>query len=161
MLNFLLAPPSYVPMQESTRGRATASLVPAPKDRRAPSRLPEQIAAQLPSLSVTDITSEVTRAISAAETPNGIAFVSAPAGPWVTRIQHLEQGMLLDLESLLTRLVAPASAQRPCLQLLLGGRTEAVPFTDRQPCLGPCQRILLIGIGNTGQCNWLLTVLGS
>jgi thiamine phosphate synthase YjbQ (UPF0047 family) len=149
-------------MPESERGRLSAGLVPALEERKASIKSPAApIAGQLPSLVVFDITPEVTRAITAAEASNGIAFVSAPAGRWVTRIDELETGALFDFESLLTQLVAPNTAERDrVLCLLLGGRSEAVPFQERRLCLGPRQRILLIGLGKPSRCDWLLTVIG-
>jgi thiamine phosphate synthase YjbQ (UPF0047 family) len=136
-------------------------VVPPPVNRTADVRFPTAIAAQLPSLAAFDVTVDVTRAIAAAAEENGIAHISAPPGRWVVRIAETEGRALFDADGVLNRLVTVENEGRgPLICLLLGGRTQAVPFAEGRLCLGSRQRILIIGVGQSGPLDWLLTVTG-
>jgi thiamine phosphate synthase YjbQ (UPF0047 family) len=122
--------------------------------------IPYSIAAALPSLVVLDITNDIERELSAGAAGQGIAFVSS--GPdALVRVNERESGFFTDLEALLARLVPldrPGRTQ--LLALLLGARTEQVPFDDGRLCLGRWQRLLLFGFGESVAAEWKLTILG-
>jgi thiamine phosphate synthase YjbQ (UPF0047 family) len=122
--------------------------------------IPYSIAAALPSLVVLDITNDVGREVSAGQVEQGIAFVSSgPEG--LVRVNERESGFFADLEGLLARLVPldrPGRTQ--LLELLLGARTEQVPFEDGRLCLGRWQRLLLFGFGDSVAAEWTLTIVG-
>jgi thiamine phosphate synthase YjbQ (UPF0047 family) len=46
------------------------------------------------------------------------------------------------------------------LSLLLGPRTEQIPFAEGELCLGTYQRIFLVGFDGRCADEWMLTVLG-
>ena len=46
------------------------------------------------------------------------------------------------------------------LCMLMGPRTEQIPFVDAELCLGRWQRILLLGFDRPSQPRWELTLLG-
>src|SRR3954468_15382730 len=101
--------------------------------------VPYSIAAALPSLAVLDITNDVAQEIAAGEPRSGIAYVSAPVG-CVVRVNERESGFFCDLEELLSRLVALGGYRRDrMLSLLLGPRTEQVPFVDGRLAIGQWQ----------------------
>lgn len=123
--------------------------------------IPFSIAAALPTLSVLDITNEVAHEVARAPEGDGIVYVS-PIGPepWVVRVQERESGFFCDIEDLLSRLVPVGTPDRErLLTALLGPRTEQVPFSNRQLCLGRWQRILLVGF-NSGPADWICTIVG-
>jgi thiamine phosphate synthase YjbQ (UPF0047 family) len=122
--------------------------------------IPVSIAAALPNLTVLDITNDVRHEVSRAG-GSGIAYISPNGDPSVIRVQERETGFFADLECLLERLVPLEAGERErLLSLLLGPRTEQIPFVDGLLCLGQWQRILLVGF--QAQCNdeWMLTVVG-
>ena len=122
--------------------------------------IPVSIAAALPNLTVLDITNDVKRDI-AADGGSGIAFISPNGDPSLIRVQERETGFFSDLESMLERLVPLAAGRRARLiQLLLGPRTEQVPYRDGSLCLGQWQRILLVRFEDEGTDDWTLTLLG-
>ena len=122
--------------------------------------VPYSIAAALPTLSVIDITNEVSRQVAAGPPADGIAYVTATADPWVVRVQEREAGFFCDVEDMLGRLVPFETPDRERLLLgLLGPRTEAVPFSDRKLCLGTWQRILMVGFDGAS-ARWLTTIVG-
>ena len=92
---------------------------------------------------------------------SGIAYVSPLDDVALVRVQERESGFFTDLEELLTRLVPQDERERErLLCLLLGPRTEQIPFADGELRLGQWQRILLLGFERPSQPRWELTLLG-
>jgi len=121
--------------------------------------IPVSIAAAMPSLTVLDITNDVKREV-AANGGSGIAYVSPNGNPSLVRVQERETGFFYDLECLLERLVPFETEGRVSLiQLLLGPRTEQVPYRDGTLCLGQWQRILLFRFEDQGTDDWTLTLV--
>jgi thiamine phosphate synthase YjbQ (UPF0047 family) len=123
--------------------------------------IPLSIAAALPNLTVLDITNDVAREV-ASQGGSGIAFVSPNGDPSLIRVQERETGFFSDLECMLERLVPLQAGDRERLvSLLLGPRTEQIPFTEGQLHLGQYQRIFLLAF--EGQCadEWMVTVVGA
>lgn len=122
--------------------------------------IPVSIAAALPNLTVLDITNEVRREIASAG-GSGIAYVSPNGEPALIRVQERETGFFADLECLLTRLIPLESVERTRLvSLLLGPRTEQIPYARGELCLGQWQRILLFSLDAQHRPDWFLTLLG-
>jgi thiamine phosphate synthase YjbQ (UPF0047 family) len=122
--------------------------------------IPYSIAAALPSLAVVDVTNEVARAVAASEYGDGIAYVSSGPSSLV-RIAERESGLFEDLECFLERLVPTGTAERGrMLAFLLGPRTEQIPFSDGELCLGRYQRILNFSFDESCRSDWTLTLLG-
>ena len=122
--------------------------------------IPYSIAAALPSLAVVDITNEVAREVSAAGFGSGIAYVSSGAEGLV-RVNEREGGFFCDLEALLLRLVPEETDGRErMLAMLLGPRTEQIPFVERRLCLGRWQRIMLFSFDESSRSKWTVTLLG-
>jgi thiamine phosphate synthase YjbQ (UPF0047 family) len=122
--------------------------------------IPYSIAAALPSLAVLDITNEVAHEVAAAGFGNGIAYVSSGSDGLV-RVNEREGGFFQDLEVLLARLVPLELPERErMLGLLLGPRTEQIPFVDGHLCLGRWQRVLLFSFDESCRSDWMLTLLG-
>ncbi len=122
--------------------------------------IPVSIAAALPNLTVLDITNDVKREI-AANGGSGIAYVSPNGEPSLVRVQERETGFFFDLECLLERLVPlEAEGRVRLIQLLLGPRTEQIPYRDGSLCLGQWQRILLVRFEDQGTDDWTLTLVG-
>jgi thiamine phosphate synthase YjbQ (UPF0047 family) len=123
--------------------------------------IPYSIASALPSLTVLDITNEVRHDLRSAGCENGIAYVSPVDEVGLVRVQERESGFFCDLEDLLTRLVPQEQAERErLLCMLLGPRTEQIPFSGGELCLGTWQRILLFGFDRPSEPRWELTLLG-
>jgi thiamine phosphate synthase YjbQ (UPF0047 family) len=123
--------------------------------------VPYSIASALPSLTVLDITNEVRRELAGSGRESGIAYISPLDDVAVVRVQERESGFFCDLEELLTRLVPPDEPDRERLVcMLLGPRTEQIPFTAGELCLGRWQRILLLGFDRPSEPRWELTLLG-
>jgi len=123
--------------------------------------VPYSIASALPSLTVLDITNEVRRELRDSGYDSGIAYVSPLDDVGLVRVQERESGFFTDLEELLTRLVPHEERERErLLCMLLGQRTEQIPFADGELCLGRWQRILLLGFERPSQPRWELTLLG-
>lgn len=123
--------------------------------------VPYSIAAALPTLSVFDITNEVSREISRCRLESGIAYISAATPSALVRVTERESGFFCDLEELLARLVPFELEQRERLIVfLLGPRTEGVPFADRRLTLGTWQRVLLFGFNGDSRANWSVTTVG-
>jgi thiamine phosphate synthase YjbQ (UPF0047 family) len=121
--------------------------------------IPVSIAAALPNLTVLDITNDVRHEV-AATGGSGIAYVSPNGDPSVIRVQERETGFFSDLECLLERLVPLEAGERERLvSLLLGPRTEQIPFTEGSLCLGQWQRVLLVGFGDRCSDEWMLTIV--
>ena len=123
--------------------------------------IPVSIAAALPNLSVLDITNDVRREV-ASTGGSGIAYVSPNGDPSLIRVQERETGFFSDLESLLERLVPLEADERDRLiALLLGPRTEQIPFTDGRLHLGQYQRIFLVAFEDRCTDEWMLTIVGA
>ncbi len=121
--------------------------------------IPVSIAAALPNLTVLDITNDVRREV-ASMGGSGIAYVSPNGVPSVVRVQERETGFFSDLECMLERFVPKDVDERErLLSMLLGPRTEQIPFTDGSLCLGQWQRILLVGFESRCSDEWMLTVV--
>jgi thiamine phosphate synthase YjbQ (UPF0047 family) len=123
--------------------------------------VPYSIASALPSLTVLDITNEVKHELRDSGYDDGIAYVSPVEDVALVRVQERESGFFTDLEDLLTRLVPHDQRERERqLCMLLGPRTEQIPFADGELCLGQWQRILLLGFDRPSRPRWELTLLG-
>jgi thiamine phosphate synthase YjbQ (UPF0047 family) len=123
--------------------------------------VPYSIASALPSLTVLDITNEVKHELRDSGYEHGIAYVSPLDDVALVRVQERESGFFTDLEDLLTRLVPQDERERErLLCMLLGPRSEQIPFADGELCLGHWQRILLLGFDRPSQPRWELTLLG-
>ena len=121
--------------------------------------IPVSIAAALPSLTVLDITNDVRREV-AANGGSGIAYVSPNGDPSLVRVQERETGLFSDLECMLERLVPLEAEERSRLvSLLLGPRTEQIPFSDGRLYLGQYQRIFLVGFEDRCSDEWMLTLV--
>jgi thiamine phosphate synthase YjbQ (UPF0047 family) len=123
--------------------------------------IPYSVASALPSLTVLDITNEVRRELRATGCDSGIAYVSPRDEIGLVRVQERESGFFCDLEELLIRLVPQDERERErLLCMLLGPRTEQIPFAAGELCLGHWQRILLFGFDRPSEPRWEMTVLG-
>jgi thiamine phosphate synthase YjbQ (UPF0047 family) len=122
--------------------------------------VPYSIAAALPSLAVLDITNDVAHELSRADVRDGIAYISA--GPrCLVRVNEREAGFFCDVEEMLARLIPFETADRTrLLSFLLGARTEQVPFSGGQLCLGQWQRVLLFDLQGACKGEWTLTLVG-
>jgi thiamine phosphate synthase YjbQ (UPF0047 family) len=121
--------------------------------------IPVSIAAALPNLTVLDITNDVRHEV-AATGGSGIAFVSPNGDPSVIRVQERETGFFSDLECMLERLVPLEADERTRLvSMLLGPRTEQIPFSDGSLCLGHYQRIFLVAFEDRCNNEWILTLV--
>ena len=124
--------------------------------------LPYSIAAALPSLSVMDITNDVSREVAASDVPSGIAFLHTASELSLVRVQERETGFFEDLESLLERVVPGSARSRErLLAFLLGPRSEQVPFAEGALCLGQWQRVLFIELDRSRPRRWICKVVGS
>jgi thiamine phosphate synthase YjbQ (UPF0047 family) len=123
--------------------------------------VPYSVASALPSLTVLDITNEVKRELRDSGYESGIAYVSPLDDVGLVRVQERESGFFTDLDELLTRLVPHEEHDRErMLCMLMGPRTEQIPFVDGELCLGRWQRVLLLGFDRPSQPRWQLTLLG-
>ncbi|HSC74526.1 MAG TPA: YjbQ family protein [Gaiellaceae bacterium] len=123
--------------------------------------IPLSIAAALPNLTVLDITNDVQREV-AAQGGSGIAFVSPNGDPSLIRVQERETGFFSDLECLLERLIPLEAGERErMVSLLLGPRTEQIPFTEGSLHLGTYQRVFLVAFEDRCADEWMVTVVGS
>jgi len=123
--------------------------------------VPYSIAAALPTLSVMDITNEVSKAVSSSGKSAGIAYVSATDSLSLVRVQERETGFFEDLECMLERVVpSDAGSRERLVHALLGSRTEQVPFAEGCLCLGQWQRIMLFSLDAEHRSDWTLTLLG-
>lgn len=124
-------------------------------------QIPHSVAAALPTLSVFDITNEISRDVSSAKQKRGIAYVTAAVPKSLVRVSERESGFFCDVESLLERLVPGSSADRERMLMgLLGPRTEQIPFDGGRLCLGQWQRILLFCLDGDTRAEYTLTLLG-
>jgi thiamine phosphate synthase YjbQ (UPF0047 family) len=123
--------------------------------------IPYSIACALPSLTVIDITNDVTRELAGNGHSHGIAYISPTEETGVVRVNERETGFFEDLELLLERLVpADIEERERMVRFLLGARTEQIPFRDAELCLGRWQRVLLLGFDGSSPGGWTLTTIG-
>ena len=124
-------------------------------------QIPHSVAAALPTLSVFDITNEVSRDVAAGAVHSGIAYVTAAVPTSLVRVSERESGFFCDVEALLECLVPGARADRERMLLaLLGPRTEQIPFDGGSLCLGQWQRVLLFCLDGDTRAEYTLTLLG-
>jgi thiamine phosphate synthase YjbQ (UPF0047 family) len=123
--------------------------------------VPYSIAAALPTLSVMDITNDVSQTLAASGRRDGIAYVHPTHALSVVRVQERETGFFEDLEVLLERVVPSGTRTRERLvAALLSPRSEQVPFAEGTLCLGRFQRIMLFSLDAEHRSEWTLTLLG-
>jgi thiamine phosphate synthase YjbQ (UPF0047 family) len=123
--------------------------------------VPYSIAAALPSLSVMDITNDVSREVGEADVSSGIAYLHTASPLSLVRVQERETGFFEDLEQLLERVVPGSVRSRErLLAFLLCPRSEQIPFLDGALCMGQWQRILLFSLDAQHRPEWTLTLLG-
>jgi thiamine phosphate synthase YjbQ (UPF0047 family) len=123
--------------------------------------IPHSVAAALPTLSVFDITNEISRDVASARIDDGIAYVTAAVPSSLVRVSERESGFFCDVEALLERLVPTSIADRQrTLLALLGPRTEQIPFVESRLCLGQWQRVLLFCLDGDTHAEYTLTLLG-
>ncbi len=123
--------------------------------------IPHAVAAALPTLSVFDITNEVSRDVATGAPSSGIAYVTAAVPTSIVRVSERESGFFCDVEALVERLVPGARADRERMLLaLLGPRTEQIPFQAGRLCLGQWQRVLLFCFDGDTRAEYTLTLLG-
>jgi thiamine phosphate synthase YjbQ (UPF0047 family) len=123
--------------------------------------VPYSIAAALPTLSVMDITNEVSQTVARSGRTHGIAYIHASHSRSLVRVQERETGFFEDLEGLLERIVPGDVPDRERLvAALLAPRNEQVPFSDGRLALGRFQRILLFSLDAEHRNDWSLTLLG-
>lgn len=124
-------------------------------------QIPQSVAAALPTLSVFDITNEVSRDVAAGTVRSGIAYVTAAESTSLVRVSERESGFFCDIEALFEGLVPGTRADRERMLLaLLGPRTEQIPFAGGRLCLGQWQRVLLFCLDGEARAEYMLTVLG-
>jgi thiamine phosphate synthase YjbQ (UPF0047 family) len=123
--------------------------------------IPHSVAAALPTLSVFDITNEISRDVAGASADRGIAYVTAGVPSSLVRVSERESGFFCDVETLLERVVPRATAgSERMLLALLGPRTEQIPFEGGRLCLGQWQRVLLFCFDGDTRAEYTLTLLG-
>jgi thiamine phosphate synthase YjbQ (UPF0047 family) len=123
--------------------------------------VPYSIAAALPTLSVMDITNDVSKTVAGSGKRDGIAYITAASDLSLIRVQERETGFFEDLEGLLERVVPSGATSRERLvHALLGSRTEQVPFSEGCLCLGQWQRVMLFSLDAEHRNDWSLTLLG-
>ena len=123
--------------------------------------IPHSVAAALPTLSVFDITNEISRDVASASAQRGIAYVTAGVPSSLVRVSERESGFFCDVETLLEQVVPRARADRERMLLaLLGPRTEQIPFEGSRLCLGQWQRVLLFCFDGDTRAEYTLTLLG-
>lgn len=123
--------------------------------------VPYSIAAALPTLSVADITNEVSKEVASSGRGHGVAYIHAAHELALVRVQERETGFFEDLESLLERVVpATTSSRERLVAMLLGCRSEQVPFADGALCLGRWQRVMLFSLDPGRRADWSLTLIG-
>jgi thiamine phosphate synthase YjbQ (UPF0047 family) len=123
--------------------------------------VPHSVAAALPTLSVFDITNEVSRDVLTSRVDRGIAYVTAAVPNSLVRVSERESGFFCDIEALLERILPGVSPNRQRLLLaMLGPRTEQIPFESGRLCLGQWQRVLLFCFDGDARAEYTLTLLG-
>ena len=123
--------------------------------------VPYSIAAALPTLSVMDVTNDVSQIVAGSGRDDGIAYVHPISPLSIVRVQERETGFFEDLEVLLERIVPgghPARAR--LIAALLSPHHEQVPFSDGRLCLGRFQRIMVFSLDAESRAEWSVTLLG-
>ena len=107
--------------------------------------VPYSIAAALPTLSVMDITNDVSKAVAASGRADGIAYIHSIPAATVVRIQERETGFFEDLELLLERVVPGATPARERVLSALMGPHGSSAFSRGLPLPGyvPARAALL------------------
>jgi thiamine phosphate synthase YjbQ (UPF0047 family) len=124
-------------------------------------QIPHSVAAALPTLSVFDITNEVSRDVASGHSSRGIAYVTATAPSSLIRVSERESGFFCDIEAMLERVVPRKRQDRERMLLaLLGPRTEQIPVEGGRLCLGQWQRVLLFCLDGDTRAEYSLTLLG-
>ena len=120
--------------------------------------VPYSIAAALPTLSVMDITNEVSQNVARSGRSDGIAYIHATHGLSLVRVQERETGFFEDSKSCwsASSRAATAGCASGCVVALLGPRTEQVPFIDgrlspRAVCSASCSSRSIPSIATTGR----------
>ncbi len=122
--------------------------------------VPYSIAAALPTLSVMDITNDVSQAVAECGRSDGIAYVHPLTSLSIVRVQERETGFFEDLEVLLERIVPGGHPSRGRLvAALLTPHHEQVPFSDGRLCLGRFQRIMVFSLDADTRAEWSVTLL--
>jgi thiamine phosphate synthase YjbQ (UPF0047 family) len=122
--------------------------------------VPYSIAAALPTLSVMDVTNDVSQVV-AQSGGDGIAYVHPLTPLSIVRVQERETGFFEDLEVLLERIVPGGHPARARLvAALLSPHHEQVPFNDGRLCLGRFQRIMVFSLDAESRAEWSVTLLG-
>jgi Uncharacterized conserved protein len=123
--------------------------------------VPYSIAAALPSLSVMDITNDVSREVAASGVTSGIAYLHARERPLARARAGARDGLLRGSRvAARARRAREAALRERLLAFLLGPRSEQVPFVDGVLCLGQWQRILLFSLDAQHRPDWTLTLVG-
>ncbi len=123
--------------------------------------IPYSVACALPTLAVVDITNDVVREVASAAATDGIAFVTAEPPKSLVRVTERELGLFCDVEDLLAKIIPVETAERERLLLmLLGSRTEQIPFSDGTLRLGQWQRVLLFHFNGDSRTAWTTTIVG-
>ena len=94
--------------------------------------IPHSVAAALPTLSVFDITNELSRDVANARPERGIAYVTAAVPSSLVRVSERESGFFCDVESLLERLFPSSAADRRRMLFALLG-----PARSRSRSIAP------------------------
>ncbi len=95
--------------------------------------IPSSVAAALPTLSVFDITNDVSRAIERSEHDSGLAYVAASSTLAVVRVTERESGFFHDFEAMLSRLVPQDTTERERLIVALARLAYRADPVRRQP----------------------------
>jgi thiamine phosphate synthase YjbQ (UPF0047 family) len=123
--------------------------------------VPYSIAAALPTLSVMDVTNDVSQVVARSGRADGIAYIHPLSPLSIVRVQERETGFFEDLEVLLERIVPGGHPSRARLvAALLSPHHEQVPFCDGRLCLGRFQRIMVFSLDAESRAEWSVTLLG-
>lgn len=123
--------------------------------------VPYSIAAALPTLSVMDVTNDVSKIVVQSGRDDGIAYVHPTSPLSIVRVQERETGFFEDLEVLLERIVPGGHPARARLvAALLSPHHEQVPFSAGRLCLGRFQRIMIFSLDAESRAEWSVTLLG-
>lgn len=122
--------------------------------------VPYSIAAALPTLSVMDVTNDVSQIVAQSGRDDGIAYVHPITPLSIVRVQERETGFFEDLEVLLERIVPGGHPARARLvAALLSPHHEQVPFSAGRLCLGRFQRIMVFSLDAESRAEWSVTLL--
>ncbi len=136
------------------------------------------------SLSVRDITDDVSEAVRSSGVRNGIACIYSPHTTCCVRVNEFETGFIEDVSALLKRLVPSetyyahddwerrtenmceedmetGNGHAHCIAMLLGPAGESVPIRDGELCLGQWQRVLFVELDRARDRRWIVQVVGT